>query len=147
MNVTRNKLFKNERARVVTTFSHYKHMGCFQISRAANSAVFSPIWPNFELFRDFMVILVTCKNEKDPIKNEGARVFITLYINFLDAQGQITPVSVMVSSQNLNSFKLLYMSMLPARIKMIQSIMKELEWSQQFSILSLREFFQTLKGS
>ena len=27
-----------------------------------------------------MVVLVTCKNEEDPIKNEGARVFTTLYI-------------------------------------------------------------------
>ena len=37
-----------------------------------------------------MVVLVTCKNEEDPIKNEGASVFTTLYINFSDAQGQIT---------------------------------------------------------
>ena len=27
-----------------------------------------------------MAVLVTCKNEKDSIKNEGARVFTTLYI-------------------------------------------------------------------
>ena len=40
-----------------------------------------------------MVVLVTCKNEEDPIKNEGARVFTTLYINFSDAQGQITQES------------------------------------------------------
>ena len=37
-----------------------------------------------------MVVLVTCKNEEDPIKNEGAGVFTTLNINFSDAQGQIT---------------------------------------------------------
>ena len=49
----------------------------------------SPIWSNFELVQVFMVFLVTCQNEKDPIKNEGTRVF-TLYINFSDAQGQIT---------------------------------------------------------
>ena len=37
-----------------------------------------------------MVVLITCKNEEDPIKkNEGARVLTTLYINFSDAQGQI----------------------------------------------------------
>ena len=29
-----------------------------------------------------MDVLVTCKYEKDPIKNEGARVDTTLYINF-----------------------------------------------------------------
>ena len=44
-----------------------------------------------------MVVLVTCKNEEDPIKNEGARVFTTLNINFSDAQGQITLESVVVS--------------------------------------------------
>ena len=30
-----------------------------------------------------MVVLVTCKNEEDPIKNEGARVVTTLSITFL----------------------------------------------------------------
>ena len=44
-----------------------------------------------------MVVLVTCKNEEDPIKNEGARLFTASYINFSDFQGQITPESVMVS--------------------------------------------------
>ena len=42
-----------------------------------------------------MVVLVTCKNEEDPIKNEGARVATTLYIDFSDAQVQLTPKSVM----------------------------------------------------
>ena len=36
-----------------------------------------PIWPNFELVRDIMNVLVTCKYEEDPIKNEGARVDTT----------------------------------------------------------------------
>ena len=35
-----------------------------------------------------MGLLVACKNEEDPIKNEGARVVTTLFINFSDAQGQ-----------------------------------------------------------
>ena len=30
-----------------------------------------------------MVVLVTCKNEEDPIKIEGARAVTTLSINFL----------------------------------------------------------------
>ena len=38
-----------------------------------------------------MVVLVTCKNEEDPVKNEGARVVTALSIHFLDAQGQLTP--------------------------------------------------------
>ena len=40
-----------------------------------------------------MDFLVACKNEEDPIKNEGARVVTTLFINFSDAQGQLTPKS------------------------------------------------------
>ena len=44
-----------------------------------------------------MVVLVTCKNEEDLIKNEGDRVLTTLYINFSEAQGQITLEFVVVS--------------------------------------------------
>ena len=79
-----------------------------------------------------MVVLLTCKNEEDPIKNRGARVFTTLKINFSDAQGQITLELVAVSGRNLNSYKLLCMS-LPARMRMIDSKVKELECSQDFS--------------
>ena len=80
-----------------------------------------------------MDVLVTCKYEEDPIKNKGARVVTTLYSNFSDAQGQITLVLVSVSGQNLNSFKLSCMSSLPARMRMIDSKMKELECSQEIS--------------
>ena len=77
-------------------FSHYKSIGDFsRRSRAANSAVLGPIWPDLELVRDVMDILVTSKYEEDPIKNEGARV-VTLYSNFSDAQGQITGVGVSI---------------------------------------------------
>ena len=31
--------------------------------------------PKFELIQAFMHVLLTCKNEVDQIKNEGARVF------------------------------------------------------------------------
>ena len=57
-----------------------------------------------------MDVLVTCKYEEDPIKNEGARVDTTLYSNFSDAQRQITLVLVSVSGRNLNSSKLSCMS-------------------------------------
>ena len=56
-------------------FSHYKDFP--RHSRAANSAVLGPIWPNFELVQDVIGVLVTCKYEEDAIKNEGARVLIT----------------------------------------------------------------------
>ena len=32
------------------------------------------IWPNFELIQALMHILITCKYEKDPIKNSGENV-------------------------------------------------------------------------
>ena len=61
---------------------------------------------NFEPIRDIMGFLVDCKNKEDPIKDEGARVVTTLFINFSDAQGQLTPKSAMESCRNSNSSKL-----------------------------------------
>ena len=48
---------------------------------AANSSVQGLLWPNFGPIRNFMVVLVTYKNEEDSIKNEGARMVTTLSIN------------------------------------------------------------------
>ena len=47
----------------------------FRHARADNSGVGVGIWPKFELIQAFMHVLVTCKNEDDRFKNEGARVF------------------------------------------------------------------------
>ena len=47
-----------------------------------------------------MFVLVICKNEEDPIKNKVARVATRLYVDFLDAQGQIIPKSVVGSGRN-----------------------------------------------
>ena len=47
----------------------------FRRARADNSGVGVGIWPKFKLIQAFMHVLVTCKNEDDQIKNEGARVF------------------------------------------------------------------------
>ena len=108
-------------------FSHYKSMGIFPDAQGQLTPLLGPIWPNFELVRDLMDVLITCKYEEDPIKNEGARVVTTLCINISDAQGQITLVLVVVSGRNLNSSKLSCMSSLPARMRMIDSKMKQLE--------------------
>ena len=60
---------KNERARVFTRFLPLQVYEDFsRRSRAANSAVLGRIWPKFNLVRDIMVVLVTCKYEEDPIK-------------------------------------------------------------------------------
>ena len=94
---------------MVTTDLPLKVNGDFsRHSRAANFTIQGLIWPNFEPIRAFMVVLVTCKNEEDPIKNEGARVITRLFIDFSNAQEQLTPKSVMKSSQNSNSSELLW---------------------------------------
>ena len=93
-----------------------------------------------------MDVLITCQYEEDPIKNRGPRVFTTLYSNFSDAQGQITLELVVVSSRNLNSSKLSCMSLLPARMRMIDSKMKELECSQNFSHYKCMGIFPDAQG-
>ena len=60
-------------------------------------------------------------------------MFTTLYTKFSDTQGQIFLELVVVSGRNLNSSNLLCMSLLAARKRMIESKMKELECSQDFS--------------
>ena len=60
-------------------------------------------------------------------------MFTTLYTDFSDAQGQITLELVVVSGRNLDSSKLSYMFSLPAKMRMIESKMKELACSQDFS--------------
>ena len=61
---------KNEGAIVdITLYSNFS-----DAKRADNSGVGVGIWPKFELIQAFMHVLVTCKNEDDRFKNEGARV-------------------------------------------------------------------------
>ena len=79
-----------------------------------------------------MVVLLTCKNEEDQIKIEGARVLTRLYFNFSDAQGQLTQ-SVVKSGRNSYSSKLLWLSSSPAKMKKIQLKMKKIECKQHFS--------------
>ena len=46
----------------------------FRRSRAANSVAGGWMWPKIKLIQTLTGVLVTCKNEEDPFKNEGARV-------------------------------------------------------------------------
>ena len=93
-----------------------------------------------------MCLLIACKNEEDPIKNEGARVVTILFIYFSDAQGQLTPKSVMESSLNSNSSELLWLILLSARMKKIHPKMKVLEWSQHISHYKSIGIFQDAQG-
>ena len=52
---------------------------------------------------------------------------------FPDAQGQLTPQSLIRSGRISNSSEMLWMSSLPASTKKIQSKMKALEWTQHFN--------------
>ena len=85
-----------------------------------------------------MVVLVTCKNEEDPLKNKGARVVTELFMNFQTLKGS--------RRWDLDLFKHLCLSLLPVRMKKIHPKMKVLEWSQHSPIISPRRFLQTLKG-
>ena len=51
---------------------------------------------------------------------------------FPDAQGQLTHKSLVGSCRISNPFQILWLSLLPAKIKKNKSKMKELEWSQDF---------------
>ena len=70
----------------------------------------------------------------------------TLNIIFSDEQGQMTLVLVVVSGRNFNSYKLSCMSSLPARMRMIDSKMKELECSQDFSHYKSMGIFPDAQG-
>ena len=84
-----------------------------------------------------MVGLVIFKNEEDPSKMkvlEWSQHFSHYKFMgiFPDAQGQLTHKSLIGSCRNWNPFEILWLSLLPARIKKNKSKMKELEWSQDF---------------
>ena len=64
-------------------------MGVFlRRSRAANSVVGGPIWPKFKLIHNIMHVLVTSKFEKRLHQYQRR---LRDDIDFLDAQGQLTP--------------------------------------------------------
>ena len=73
--------------------SHYKSIGIYDAQRqlrigliqsekngninfqgAANSVVRCRIWPNFKLIQTLMYVIITCKYEMDPIKNNREKV-------------------------------------------------------------------------
>ena len=61
---------------------HFPIIGLWEIFRrsmAANSVVSGLIWPKFELVRDFMHALVTCKYKKDRIKSNRENVEIPFF--------------------------------------------------------------------
>ena len=75
----KNILSKMKELECSQDFSHYKSMGIFpdaQGQPTPQSLVRSGRI-SIELVLDVMDVLVTCKYEEDPIKNESARVVTT----------------------------------------------------------------------
>ena len=70
-----------------------------------------------------MVVLVTCKNDEDPYKNESTRVECSQHFS------HYKPIGIF---RILNLSEILWLYSLPARMKKIQSKMEELECSQNF---------------
>ena len=72
----------------------------------------------FELIQALMHVLLTCKNDENPIKRcHNISPIISSMGIFPDAPGQLTPQSVVGSIRNFNSFVILWLSFLPARMK------------------------------
>ena len=63
------------------------------------------MWPKFKLIQVFVVVVVTCKNEDDPFKNEGARVVTTLSAIFQTFRAANSVVGGVIGP-NLNSSRL-----------------------------------------
>ena len=60
-------------------------------STASNTKENSPIWPDDQFIRDYIAVLVTCKFEEQPIKNEVAIDRTRSTMGFFGSLGQETP--------------------------------------------------------
>ena len=87
------------------------------------------------------MVLVKCKNEEDPFKNEmKALEWSQDFSNykwgfFSNAQGQLTPKSLVRSGRISTPLETLCLSLLSARMKDIQSKIQALELSQDYSLI------------
>ena len=93
--------------------------------------------PEIELGQAFKPVLITSNFDDDSIKNERASMETPFSHyksmgNVLDAQGHLTPKSVVRSGRNSISSEILCMSSLPASIKRIGSKTTEKRWRHRF---------------
>ena len=98
-------------------------MWVFWHSRGSNSKVNSPILPEPELFWDFMPVHVIRNFHKDPIETKQA--MLQVYV-FFSTKEQVTPKSIVLSSQSSNTFETLCMSRLSASLIKIQLTLNRL---------------------
>ena len=73
--IVNDLLYEKRKIKEMKVKKKKKKKKYFRRARADNSGVGGGIWPKFELIQAFMHVLVTCKNEVDGFKNEGARVY------------------------------------------------------------------------
>ena len=112
------------------------------------TVVSSLIWRKFEHIQALMLVLVTWKYQKDPIKNNREQVAQRATIAHLSpmCQGQISfkktyKWAMETRGPKSNSSELLCLSWLPATLMMIWSKMNELAWRHHFPIIRLWEIF------
>ena len=128
-------------------FSHYKSIGIFRFSQGRltpQSLVESGQISNLSEILWLSSFPAKIKKIRSKMKELDCSQHYTSIFSY--AKGQITMESVVVSSPNWNSSKLSSMSLLPTRMKMIHTKMKELEWSQHFSHYKSMGIFQDVQG-
>ena len=86
--------------------------------KGANSIIGDGILTKFKLIQALIVVLLVCKNKEDSFKIESTRVVTTflplsVYGDFPDAQGQLTPQAKFPPGQTSNPSENLWESMLP----------------------------------
>ena len=122
--------------------SHYKSMGIF--SDAQGQVTHKPLIESCPISNPSKILwvsLLPARTKKIQSKMKGDRVVTTLFINLSHAQGQLTPKSVMESCRNSNPSKLLWLTLLPARVMKIHRKMKVQELSERFSYYKSMEIF------
>ena len=109
----------------------------FRRSRAANCIVSGGIWPKFKSSKLLSISSLPASMKR--IRSKTAEKmwwrsfphYKSMGI-FSNAQGQLTPLSVVRSGRISTSFIILCMSLLPASLKKIGSISTEITWWHRF---------------
>ena len=98
--------------------SHYKSIGTFRCSRAADFTVSGPINLKFQHIQNILYVLIACKFKKYLIDSNRKKVKKTTTTIF--RQGLLTLYSLVGSGRNSNSAKLTCMLLLHKSVKRIR---------------------------
>ena len=112
---------------------------------ADNSVVRGRIWPNFKLIQALMYVIITCMYEKDPIKNNREKVATPFFSNYITICCYGNQWSDLAEFRSHPSF--MHVLIACKYEKYPIKILRRKCDDVIFSIISLRDFFQTLKGS